>query len=66
MKVEVRTSRYEFSHGKRPSGRGYWGFYFQGDDQPWFAPGDQPYSAAKAAAVTEARRRGVDVVWVAE
>jgi hypothetical protein len=63
--VRVVTSRYEFSHGKRPSGRGYWGFYFGGDAQPWFAPADQLYSAAKAAAITEAKRRNVSRVIVA-
>jgi hypothetical protein len=30
--VEVRTSRYEFAHGKKPRGHGRWGFYNPKDE----------------------------------
>lgn len=30
MSVEVDTTEYEFSHGKKPRGRGGWGFEVNG------------------------------------
>ena len=39
--ITVETSEYEFSHGKRPRGRGTWAFTFDTrrydriDRQPW-------------------------------
>ena len=29
-KMEVSTTQYEFSHGKKPRGFGTWGFFFDG------------------------------------
>jgi hypothetical protein len=28
-KIEISTTAYQFSHGKKPSGRGYWAFVFK-------------------------------------
>lgn len=28
-KITVSTTAYQFSHGKKPSGRGYWAFVFK-------------------------------------
>lgn len=40
--MRFETSKYEFSHGKKPRGNGYWAFLFQmadGSEQVWFCPG---------------------------
>ncbi len=66
--IRVRTTDYEFSHGKRPSGRGYWAFQIGDDPEPWWpttteamlARGDTSisYSEAKQLALKEAQRQG--------
>jgi hypothetical protein len=37
--ITVSTSKYQFSHGKQPRGRGSWAFFFDGhtaiDDALW-------------------------------
>lgn len=61
--VAVSTAEYFMSHGKLPRGRGCWGFFFGHCRrsamcrEPWFAPGEQPYAEARAAAVEEAASR---------
>ena len=58
---EVRTDYYEFAHGKRPSGRGYWAFEFReagGWSEPFFVSGSKLYSEAKREAQAEGMRRG--------
>jgi hypothetical protein len=55
MKVEFRTTEYEFSHSKQPRGYGYWGFGFPGTDDVFWFTGS--YGDAKKAARDEARRR---------
>lgn len=64
--VKVRTSRYEFAHGKKPRGFGQWAFFFhpQEDDslQAFWHSGS--YSDAKKAAQQEARRRNVQEVFL--
>jgi hypothetical protein len=68
--VTVSTRDFELAHGKKPRGRGHWAFYFKfnrlagGCVDPWFVPGEQLYSAAKKAAIAEARRRGFNRVEV--
>ena len=66
--IRVRTTEYEFSHGRRPSGRGYWAFQIGEVPEPWFATtteamlarGDTSfsYSEAKQLALKEAQRQG--------
>lgn len=60
--VCVSTSAYQFSHGKTPRGRGYWGFEVAGD-VVW-SKNDQTYRDAKADACKVAAARGVRVVKV--
>lgn len=67
-RVYVETAPYERSHGKAPRGEGYWAFCLvdpRRDDylsHVVFQSG--PYGVAKKAAVLEARRRGVEVLYV--
>jgi hypothetical protein len=58
--VEVKTTEFEFSHGKKPSGTGYWAFEIGGETF-WHAG---LYSAAKKLAVALAVSRGVQIVKV--
>ena len=42
MKVTVSTTAYQWAHGKKPSGRGYWAFEFEnveGKKSVEFTPG---------------------------
>jgi len=61
MTVYVSTTEYQFSHGKQPRGTGNWAFFFTDAYVFWF---NGPYGAAKRAAVTEAKRRGVSSIKV--
>lgn len=63
--VTVSTVEFEFAHGKKPRGTGHWAFFFGfgrrtpgGSVDPWFAPGQQTFAAAKRAAQVEAASRG--------
>lgn len=53
MSVETNTREYEFSHGKKPRGRGYWAFAISGVTY-WSQP-NQSYGQA----VADARRLAV-------
>jgi hypothetical protein len=70
MKVTVRfnTTEFEFSHGRRPRGFSYWGFFF-GDakrtENVWFVPNVCNFADAKKAAREEAKRRDCGEVHVA-
>lgn len=58
---EVQTDYYEFAHGKKPKGRGYWAFEFReagGWSEPFFVSGNKLYSEAKREAQVEGMRRG--------
>lgn len=63
MSVIVSTSNYEFTHGKKPRGRGYWCFDIAGKD--FWVPKDGSgegavmYSEAKKRAVSEAVKQNV-------
>ena len=65
-KVEFDTSEFEFSHGRKPRGRGAWAFWFQPNTDnvmdAWWANGT--YAEARKAAKAEAERRGVNFVMV--
>jgi hypothetical protein len=56
MTVDVSTTNYEFAHGKKPRGYGYWAFYFGSDPEPHFYTGS--YGEAKKAAVADAVAKG--------
>ena len=61
MKPEVNTRVFEFSHGKKPRGEGYWAFNTQDrlEGAFWF---NGSYSEAKKAA--QAHFAGEPVVYV--
>lgn len=65
-RVEFRTEQFQFSHGKKPRGEGYWAFGFSRSaelDDLFFSP-FLTFAEAKKLAAEEARRRGVSEVWV--
>lgn len=67
MTIYFNTRDYELSHGHSPRGRGAWAFFFDRSTQiedVWFTPGSTTYSEAKKMAREEAKRRGVDEVFV--
>ena len=64
--MEVNTNQFEFSHGRKPRGRGNWGFEFRRspneDHLTFWHMGT--YSEAKRAAVREAKACGAWTVVV--
>ena len=68
MTVHFSTTEFECSHGRKPRGYGYWGFFF-GDAKRtknvWFAPNVCDFADAKRVAREEAKRRDCDEVSVA-
>lgn len=65
--MEVSTTNYEFTHGRKPRGEGFWAFQFYkgGKDTIEFAPGEMTYAKAKKWAITAARVMKADRVAVA-
>lgn len=63
--VVFDSREYQFSHGKRPTGRGCWAFYIGLDDAPTFIPGTLLFSQARVAAAQIAKARGATTVRVA-
>jgi hypothetical protein len=53
----ISTSNYEFTHGRKPKGTGFWAFNFwkDGKHTTLFAPGEQTYASAKKWAIITAR-----------
>jgi hypothetical protein len=64
MTIEVITSHYEFAHGHKPRGTGYWLFYFNPKRQHEVFSHVGPYGEAKRAAIMEAKRRHEPEVFV--
>lgn len=65
MSVEFRTLDFVMSNGHEPRGYGHWAFFFHPSrkiEDAWWCEG--MYSDAKKAARTEARKRGVEEVFV--
>lgn len=59
--IEISTTSYEFVHGRKPRGRGYWVFFFDGQthvDDGFYSRPAQLYSAALTDALTYARAKG--------
>lgn len=66
MAIEINTSEYEFSHGKKPRGTGQWGFFFDQDrdvSQCFWANGS--FADAKRMAIAWAVTKGHTVIRVA-
>lgn len=59
MSKKINTTRYQFTHGRRPHGEGCWAFLFQVgsalESSCEFAPGNRLYSSAKVWAQARAR-----------
>lgn len=53
MSIQVRTTEYEFSHGKKPRGYGHWAFFFDNITDPGFIEGW--YADAKKKAIEYAK-----------
>jgi len=53
MSVEVNTTEYEFSHGKKPRGFGCWAFQIGRDPEPYWSHGNY------GQAVKDARKMAV-------
>ena len=52
MTIHFSTTE-SISHGRKPRGYGYWGFFFDVTKNVWFAPNVRDFAAAK-----EGRARG--------
>jgi hypothetical protein len=70
--MNISTSNYEFTYGRKPRGKGYWAFRFQKDmadgtakEYVEFAPSDMKYAEAKRWAIQIAKASGVSRVAVA-
>ena len=74
MSVEVKSSEFEFSHGRSPRGFGTWAFQFSNEGasrsfppksatSPVFTPA-MNFGEARRMAVQAARMFGFSVVWV--
>ena len=60
-KITISTTNYQFSHGKKPSGRGYWAFVFKdiwNRETVEFLPGSTTYGEAKKWAIRHAAEIG--------
>ena len=64
MSIEISTTNYEFSHGKKPRGYGKWAFFFDGGDVPLFFTGK--FSEAKRMAIAYAVGHNFSKISVAE
>jgi len=65
MKIEVKTGEYEFSHGKKPRGKGSWAFYMGKKTDTFdahFFYGT--YAEAVKQAKAKARELGVETITV--
>ena len=68
-KIRFDDSPYYRSHRKKPGGRAAWAFAFSDplkDRNPeiWMSPGSTTIQDAKKKAAEEAKKRGVNTVWV--
>ena len=50
MTIHLSTTEFEVSHGRKPRGYGYWGFFFGVAKNVWFAPNVCDFADAKKAA----------------
>ncbi len=62
--MTISTTSYEFAHGRKPRGRGYWFFFFDGNQDvtnrafTFQSAGNMPYSEALRDAKAMARIGG--------
>jgi hypothetical protein len=62
--IEINTREYQFSHGKRPRGQGYWAFRFDALPELHWSKPYQLYSDAVADARKRARSLGCTEIHV--
>ncbi len=60
--IEVSTTEFEFSHGKKPKGDGGW--IFKIGSEEWEAPGRLTYGKAVAKAKAYAKKKGATQIEV--
>lgn len=64
--IEIITTQYEFSHGRKPRGRGFWAFAPVRNPEAgniiW--TGQMTYADAKKHVATIARERGITTLHV--
>ena len=60
--MQVSTSNYEFTHGKKPRGYGQWAFFFDGESAPFWYTGS--YAEAKKMAIRYAVSKGHHLIAV--
>ena len=53
MKIEVRTEKFEWSHGRKPRGTGCWAFGTRDESKIWWAYGS--YTEAKRKAIAKVK-----------
>ena len=66
--ITISTTDYEFAHGKKPRGKGYWGFKFSGVGifvRTEFAVGELSFSEARRWALARAKAINCSYVSVA-
>lgn len=56
MAIEVSTTEFEFSHGKKPRGTGCWAFFIGRDPEPFFHCGS--FADARRMAIAMAISKG--------
>jgi hypothetical protein len=64
--MNVSTTSYEFTYGRKPRGEAHWAFQFYkgGSDTIAFAPSELSYGKAKQWAIAKAQELGADRVSV--
>jgi hypothetical protein len=55
IKIEFTTSEFEFSHGRKPKGRGSWAFEAPTWEGPKFYP-SSTYAEARKAVIADVRK----------
>jgi hypothetical protein len=58
MTIEINTTEYELSHGKKPRGRGSWAFQNGNHPEPFWSSPYQLYTQALADACKLAMAKG--------
>lgn len=51
MKIEFLTSQYQFCHGRKPRGKGFW--VFKAGEQLINVPGSRSYTEAKKIIISQ-------------
>lgn len=61
--MNVWTYRYEYNHGKKPRGSGWW--LFESGNRAWKYDGWGNYGDVKKEAIKEAKKAGIREIYTA-